>query len=60
MTQAEVVRLALHDHGVLFLDETFTPDQWGKTKPDGLKAKMIKEGKLAFGQLSQKLIQLKS
>ena len=28
-----------------------SPDEWGKTRPDGLKARFIKEGKLAFGQV---------
>ena len=28
-----------------------SPEEWGKTRPDGLKARFINSGKLAFGQV---------
>jgi hypothetical protein len=52
--RAEALRLAFADRGVKFSDDTFTADQWGKDTvkhPDGLKAKLLGEGKLAFGQV---------
>ena len=46
--RAEAIRLALHDHKVPFADETFSPEEW---RAGGLKAKLIAEGKLAYGQV---------
>lgn len=49
--RGEVIRIALHDLGVAFSDESFTNDEWGRERPDGLKAKLTSEGKLSFGQV---------
>ncbi|KAL1528554.1 hypothetical protein AB1Y20_009897 [Prymnesium parvum] len=49
--RGEAIRMALHDQGVPFADESFSFDEWGKEKPDGLKARWTAEGKLAFGQV---------
>ena len=49
--RAEAIRLACADRGVELAEETFTGAEWGKGKPDGLKAKLMKENKLAFGQV---------
>jgi len=49
--RGEAIRMAFHDQGVEFVDDSFTSDEWGKTSPDGLKATWTAEGKLAFGQV---------
>jgi hypothetical protein len=36
---------------VEFDDHTFTPEEWGKTSADGLKAQYSAANKLAFGQV---------
>lgn len=48
---AEAIRVALHDKGIPFVDKSFEGDEWGKFKPDGLKANLTAAGKLAFGQV---------
>ena len=53
--RAEAIRLALHDHKVPFADETFSPEEW---RAGGLKAKLIAEGKLAYGQVPLSVLSL--
>ena len=49
--RAEAIRMAMADSGMEFVDASFTGDDWGKEKPDGLKANWTAEGRLAFGQV---------
>ena len=57
--RAEAIRIAFHDHSFNYTENNFTGVEWGKagvennftTKPNGIKAKMLAEGKLAFGQV---------
>jgi len=49
--RGEAIRIALHDAGVKFTDESFTSEEWGKERDDGLKALWSLEGKLPFGQV---------
>lgn len=43
--------MAMHDYDIAFEDAAFTSDEWGKDRPDGLKAQWTADGKLAFGQV---------
>jgi len=38
--RGEAIRAALADHAVPFNDESFSAAEWGKGKPDGLKAEL--------------------
>ena len=49
--RAEAIRLAMRDWDVPFVDATFSGDEWGKERADGLKATWSAEGKLAYGQV---------
>ncbi len=49
--RGEVIRLALADIGVNFTDASFTADEWGKDRTDGLKQKWLEKGFLPFGQV---------
>ena len=49
--RGEVIRLALADIGVELNDASFTSAEWGKDRPDGLKAKWREEGLIPFGQV---------
>mmetsp|Transcript_48242 Transcript_48242/g.135002 ORF Transcript_48242/g.135002 Transcript_48242/m.135002 type:complete len:289 (-) Transcript_48242:1121-1987(-) len=48
--RAEAIRLALADAGVAYDDASFTSDEWGKSRSDGLKAQWTESGKALFGQ----------
>lgn len=49
--RGEAIRLAFADMNITYEEVSFTGEQWGKFKPDGLKAKYIAAGQLAFGQV---------
>ena len=49
--RAEAIRMALHDLNIPFVDHSFSGDEWGKEKADGLKANWTAAGKLSFGQV---------
>jgi hypothetical protein len=49
--RAEAIRMAMADANVPFVDAAFSSEEWGKERPDGLKAKLIRAGKLPFGQV---------
>ena len=46
--RAEAIRMALHDLNIPFVDHSFSGDEWGKEKADGLKANWTAAGKLSF------------
>lgn len=46
--RGEAIRMALSDYGVEFEDAAFTGAEWGKDREDGLKAKLMREGKAPF------------
>ena len=49
--RGEVIRLALVDTGVNFTDASFSAEQWGKDRTDGLKWQWLDEGLLPFSQV---------
>ena len=49
--RGEAIRLAFADNGIAFEDASFSGDDWGKDKEDGLKAKWTASGLIAFGQV---------
>ena len=49
--RANTHRMAMHDHGVDFENASFTSDEWGKDRSDGMKARLMHQGKIAFGQV---------
>lgn len=49
--RGEAIRMALADQGLEFEDAAFSSAEWGKDKPDGLKAEWLAAGKLPFGQV---------
>jgi hypothetical protein len=46
--RAEAIRIALVDQGVDFKDSSFSSDEWGRDRPDGLKAQWTADKKREY------------